>query len=246
MIGQTKKKYLNSLLNKKYRQLHKVFRAEGDKIVLELLNSEISVVEVFALPKWLERNTDKIGDSKIFSLTSAELKKISSLQTPPEVIVVAELPEYFIDMNEIGSGYCLAFDFIQDPGNLGTIIRTADWFGIRNIVCSIGSVDAFSPKVVQASMGSIAGVKVHYVDLETFIKETKNVVFGTFMDGAKVNKVIFPKNSLVVFGNEGRGISEEIASIIPNRITITGDSHASAESLNVSIASAIVCNTLKK
>ncbi|MBN2681648.1 MAG: RNA methyltransferase [Bacteroidales bacterium] len=244
MIGQNKITYLNSLLNKKFRKEYGVFRAEGNKIALELLNSTLIVNEVYASEKWLKENEKFIKKTEVYSVSESVLKKLSILQSPSEVLIVAKIPDYQFDINEISSNYCLCYDFLQDPGNLGTIIRTADWFGIRNIICSKGSVDAFSPKVVQASMGSIAAVKIFYEDLEIVLKDCKNPIYGTFMEGESLKSTKIKKNAIIVFGNEGKGISKEISGIITNKINIKGASDSIAESLNVAISSGIICSSL--
>ena len=228
---------------------------EGDKIVSDILKeSNISVSQLIATDEWLSDNkgliTSKAGE--VITAGIADLERISSLETPPSAIAVVDMFEHTLDMHELADTWCIALDTIQDPGNLGTIIRSADWFGIRHIICNDSCADYFSPKVVQASMGAILRVKVYYEDLGTMVKKyassLSHTVYGTFMEGMPVYNIHPDKGGLIIFGNESRGISHELVPLIQARITIppgkNGDSHI--ESLNVASSVSVVCSVISR
>lgn len=254
MLSKNQIKFVNSLKQKKYREEHKLFIAEGAKVVPELLGSEIKVKQVFATSGFLRKH--KINEqTERFEIKEAELERISGLITPNEALALCEIPNIELDKDEFKDKLTLVLDDIKDPGNMGTIIRIADWFGISNIVCSTSSVDAFNPKVVQATMGSIARVKVYEEELISFIKEQKqynqSAVFGALLDGENIYSKKLPSAGLIVIGNESKGISEEIQLLITDRISIPSFSHFSqsggeAESLNAAIATAIICSEFRR
>lgn len=232
MLSNNQKKYVNSLKQKKFRNEHNAFVIEGVKLVDEALKSDFEIKTVYAKHNWIEANSfiDAI------EVSEKELASISSLKTPNEVLaVVAKKEAVNIDL----SGLTIVLDNIQDPGNLGTIIRTADWFGIKNIVCSSDSVEVYNPKVLQATMGSFFRVNVTYCDLvEFFNQNPKLTVYGALLDGDNVyNQQLLKTNVVLLMGNESKGISDNLLPFITNKITIP--KIGNAESLNVAIAAAI-------
>jgi TrmH family RNA methyltransferase len=249
MISKNTIKQLQSLQNKKYRKELKLFIGEGDKLVSDLLNSPIKVVNIYHTNHWsIEIGVDK---GKLVGITEQEMKKISGLSTQSSVLGVFKIPVNQFEITDIKNKLTLILDDIQDPGNLGTIIRLADWFGIDNIVCSKGTVDAFSPKVVQATMGAISRVKIFYEDIiEVLTKAAANKIdiFGTFMDGENIYQTNLPHNALVVMGNEGNGISQNVEKLVGKRLTIPNfaENQSTSESLNVATATAIVCSEFRR
>lgn len=207
---------------------------EGNKMIHEIPTSGFKIKEIFST------NPDllKIRGEKVYPISESDLKKISFLQHPKDSVAVCELTEN-IDFSE--SPVQLVLDGIQDPGNMGTIIRLADWFGIENIVCSQDTVDVFNPKVIQASMGSFLRVKVSYVDLVSFLSSTKNVNIGTDMEGENIYQYSFPQGFNLILGNEGNGMRPETEQLIKESISIPRFGHQKVtESLNVSMATAII------
>jgi RNA methyltransferase, TrmH family len=243
-------KYLCSLKIKKFRSLHRQFLAEGDKIVSDMLrNRSMNIRQLIATGEWLAANqvwlTSQVGE--FVEAGIADLARITSLEVPPPVIALLDIPQTLLSTAEIAGSWSLVLDNIQDPGNLGTIIRTADWFGIRHIICSDDSADCFNPKVVQASMGALMNLQVHYTHLQDFMKslsfDISYLSYGTFMKGKPLYEVPAASQGLVLFGNEARGISEELQPYILSRITIPAvrRNGPHVESLNVASAVSILC-----
>lgn len=235
MISKNQIKLIKSLLQKKYRKIHQLFIAEGVKVMQELLNSNYELVEIFTTQE-LFLNVPK---NKLNFITEAELKSISALVTPNECLAVFKIPE----TTEVDATNQLqiALDDIRDPGNLGTIIRLADWFGISSIICSEETVDVYNPKVIQSTMGSIARVKVLYCDLKKYLQETKLPIYGTLLEGKNIYSETLMQPSIIVLGNESNGISAEIQQFITHKITIPRFGFLQqTESLNVATATAIV------
>jgi TrmH family RNA methyltransferase len=252
MLSKNRIRHLNSLKIKKFRESNGQFVIEGDKIVRDLLHRSLLQVEwLCATPEWLHNNRDLISD-RVKEVTEAgpeELSRVSSFETPPPVLAVMNIPQYEPDWNEIESAVSLGLDTIQDPGNLGTIIRTADWFGIKNIICSEQCADCYNPKVIQASMGAVMNVKVHYIPLESVLQNFSKenlTIYGTFMQGTPINELPAVKKGILLFGNESRGLSPDIDRFVTKKITIpaVNDSESHVESLNVASAVAIVCSRL--
>ena len=251
MFSKNTIKHISSLTVKKYRTQHGEFIAEGPKIVSELTQSDLLITEIYALPDWLKNNPSIQNKSiSINSISDLQLKKISSLSTPNQVLAVVKIPERNFDTTYVRNSMVLVLDEIKDPGNLGTIIRIADWFGINHILCSENSVDTFNPKTVQASMGSICRVNVYYEDIADLISRmTINIpVYGAFIEGNSIYSETFKESGFMVIGNESKGISPEIETLITNKISIpTGNiSTYQAESLNASIATAIICAEINR
>lgn len=247
-LSKNRIKYIRSLELKKNRKAEKVFLAEGFKLTGELLAS-FPCRLLIATPEWLSKQTN-LPVSDVTEVSSEELSRISLLKTPQEVLGVFEQPSYVTDSTVVNHSLCLALDDIQDPGNLGTIIRLADWFGIEHIFCSANTVDVYNPKTVQATMGAIARIKTHYVDLPEFISSFKKEipVYGTFLEGEDIYKKELLNHGLIVMGNEGNGVSDEVSRLINQRLYVPNypKERETSESLNVAIATAVVCSEFRR
>ena len=231
-------KLITSLSQKKYRQKHKLFVVEGVKVVQEFLNSSYELDIVFS------SDTDFSSTNKFIEVTDQELKKISSLKNPNKVLAIFKIPN---QINPIMGGLILALDSINDPGNLGTIIRLCDWFGIEQLVCSNETVDCFNSKVVQASMGSLTRVAISYLDLKKYLQNASVPIFIADMDGLNVYKTKLPDSAVLVLGNEANGISDEIKQLVTTKITIPRyGAFQQTESLNVATASAILLSEFRR
>lgn len=253
MLSKKLKKYITSLQYKKQRTEHGVFCAEGDKLNNDLLTSELACSELLATSAWIKKNRTVINKKiKVTEVSESEIKSVSRLKSPPPVIGIYKISEHLLNAEELHDSLVLVLDGVQDPGNMGTIIRIADWFGVANIICSEESADIYNPKVVQASMGAIARVAVHYTNLKTFIEEyisiTNLPVYGTFLEGENIYNQNLSKNGMIVMGSEGRGISPEIEKLISNKLFIPNfpAENPTSESLNVSVATAIVCSEFRR
>ncbi len=241
------------LKQKKLRNEKKLFVAEGEKLVHEILLSNLEIKTIVAIKEWIITN-EKLLKNKIEVLeaTEEDLLRISSLKTPNKVIAVIEIPKIKFIAENLKNKLTLVLDDIQDPGNFGTIIRLADWFGIENIICSENTVEVYNPKTIQATMGAILRVNIFYLNLNEFFLENKeNIqlpVFGAFLTGENLFKTELSPSGLIVMGNESKGISSKIASFINRRMTIPSFSQRidKTESLNVSIATGIICSEFKR
>ena len=241
MITKNQFKYIQSLGQKKPRDADNVFIAEGPKLVNELLLSPIcNVTHIYAVSNWIAQN--KQLQSEIVEVTHEELEKISQLNTPNQVVAIAEKIKWNGEP-QVKNKVSLVLDTIQDPGNLGTIIRLADWFGIETIFCSNDSADIYNPKVVQSSMGSITRVRAEYMDLTDLLKHNNEIrLYATVLDGRDITKMEKLNEGLIVIGNESKGISEEILKLSNVKITIP--KKGNAESLNVAVATGIILSHL--
>ena len=247
MLSKNKIKYIHSLELKKNRKKEGVFVAEGHKLVGDLL-PHFHCRLILATNTWLKEHHDIQAD-EIIEITPEELVKASLLKTPQEVLAIFEQPQYDYTTDVIKNSLCLALDDIQDPGNLGTIIRLADWFGIEHIFCSQGTVDVYNSKVIQATMGALARVKVHYCNLPDLISSLKDVpVYGTFLDGENIYDKPLSEYGLIIMGNEGNGVSKEVSQLINNKLYIPNypSGRTTSESLNVAIATAVVCAEFRR
>lgn len=247
MLSKNKIKYIHSLELKKYRKEEQAFIAEGHKLVGELLG-RFSCRLLLGTSEWLEKHPCAIAKETI-EVSQEELTKVSLLKSPQEVLAVFDMPHYEFTPDCIKHSLCLALDDIQDPGNLGTIIRIADWFGIQDIFCSMGTADAFNPKTVQATMGALARVRLHYCDLKKLVSSLKETpLFGTFLDGKNIYTEELSENGLIIMGNEGNGISPEIAALVNRRLLIPNypQGKETSESLNVAVATSIVCSEFRR
>lgn len=242
-LNKNKIKLINSLSKKKYRNRENLFICEGEKIFETLLSSDFKIKEVFAIKDFVEKN-EEIKKLNYTLVSENELKKISELSTPQSVLALIEIPTKRIEAINFEGELTIVLDKIQDPGNLGTIIRLADWFGIKNIVCSTDTVDVYNPKVVQSTMGSIFSVNIFYTDLKAFFERHNNSpIYGTFMDGDSIYETKLCQNGFILMGNEANGISNELKGYVNTRLSIpTLNKTKAAESLNVAIATAIVCS----
>jgi TrmH family RNA methyltransferase len=241
MISKSRLKYIQSLGQKKHRDDEGVFMAEGPKLVQELLqNTKVELLELYALNEWKQSNKNIFTGITINEINESELSRISQLKTPNQVVGLFK--QFKKTSPEITGRISLALDTVQDPGNLGTIIRTADWFGISQVICSPDSADVYNPKVVQATMGSISRVKVFYTELEEWLKQQTIKVYGALLDGTNVTEMRRLKEGLIIIGNESKGIDKNLLPHINERITIpkTGQ----AESLNAAVATGIILSHL--
>ena len=246
MLSNAKLKWIHSLEQKKFRQQYGLFTAEGNKLtsdLLELLPCRFLV----ATEEWLKTHPS-IKAEEIVIVGKDIIQKASLQKSPQDVLGIFEIPDTALIPNDLRNKISLVLDNIQDPGNLGTILRIADWFGIEHVICSVGTVDAFNPKTVQATMGAIGRVKIHYLDLSTFLPLMDLPIFGTFLEGDIIYNCDLPSEGLVVMGNEGNGISETVTRLITQKLYIPDYpfGKTGSESLNVSVATAIVCSEFRR
>lgn len=245
MLSKSQISFVNALHQKKYRKEHSLFIAEGTKSITEFLRSDYSVDTIFYTPDAAAKLGKFLQKVKLIECSVGELKKISSLTTPSDALALIHIPKKTnISPESFKNKLSLVLDGVQDPGNLGTIIRTADWFGFTELICSEDTVEAYNPKVVQATMGSLSRIKVIYTGLKDLFAASQLPVFGTLLDGIPVYETSFTPEGFIVLGNEGNGISDEIKDMITQKITIPR--FGRAESLNVSVATAIICSEIKR
>ncbi|MDR0970499.1 MAG: RNA methyltransferase [Lentimicrobiaceae bacterium] len=241
---------IRSLQTLKFRKEHGLFIVEGTKMVTELLLSNIKIVQLLVSNEWLSKNVDFDFFGNTFeNIDNKQMNQISSLQTPPGILVVAKIPQYHIVASDSENELVLMLDGINDPGNLGTIIRTAEWFGIRKIVCSTDCADFWNPKVVQATMGSAFRMQLETQDLESFLNQTtENVpIYGALLEGKNVFKTTFKQtNGILIIGSESHGIRDYLKPFINKALYIVSHSDSKAESLNAAIATAIILAELRK
>ncbi|MEN1785511.1 MAG: RNA methyltransferase [Bacteroidota bacterium] len=239
MVGKKWLKLVRSLHLKKYRTQHQLFFVEGEKTIDALLAASYKPVQILAeqeiLPKY------QAGEA--LCISERDLATISALKNPSGVLGIFEMPTTNTTPTD---GWTLALDDVRDPGNLGTIIRLCDWFGISHLVCSPTTVDCYNPKVLQATMGSIARVQLSYQSLPTFLANTSRTVYGGFMEGTPMPEVPFSATGILVMGNEANGISPAVEAHIDHKVAIPKYGDPAAESLNVAIASGIVLNTIRQ
>lgn len=257
MISISKSKLIRSLQQKKFRDKHQLFLLEGEKMVSELATggpaNPYVIREIFATPVWIEGHRtllDQCG-AEVSEASQTEIKKVSMMITPQAVIALVSIPPMQFSAVKLLNTPVLAFESIRDPGNLGTIIRTADWFGIRHIVCTPDSTDLYNSKVVQSTMGAITRVQVHHQEMEALLKNKEihsKTVFGTFMEGENIYATSLEPDPLILFGNESRGISKSLGTLIQRRISIPSFSPlgSGSESLNVASSVAVVCSELRR
>ncbi|MGM1055371.1 MAG: TrmH family RNA methyltransferase [Bacteroidota bacterium] len=240
MVSKSQIKLITSLEQKKGRTKNKLFIVEGIKGISEILASDYELVSLFTTKEIFD-----VPTSKTNLIKEADLKKISKLKTPQTAVALFEIPDVKSpDLN----GLIIALDGVRDPGNLGTIIRLCDWFGVKTLLCSKDTVDCYNPKVVQASMGSITRVKVNYLDLPQVIKDNPEIpVMGTFLEGENLYEANFPSNGILVLGNEANGISKELEQMVSMKLNIPqfGDSQ-NTESLNVATATAVFLGEFRR
>lgn len=253
MLSKNKIKFINSIKKKKYRDQHQCFFVEGEKLVDELLKSDLSVTDLFATKEWIDKYSNyPNNDIDVEEITESELKKISSLSTPNKVFAIASQANYQIDKKEISNELSILLDQVNDPGNLGTIIRIADWFGIKNIFCTRESVDLYNPKVVQSTMGAIFRVQVHYVNFDELLQEFSGIsdfnIYGTYLEGNTIYQEKLQNKGFLMMGSESHGISKHWEQYVTNKLYIPNYpvNSQSSESLNISVATAIACSEFRR
>jgi len=250
MISKNKIKLIKSLTQKKYRLKNNLFLAEGNKITREVLNSDFNIHTLICTNEFIDKTGKNLSNvDEIIVASQEEVKKASLLKNPQQAMALCKIPDWPFSFDKISKGLVLCLDGIQDPGNLGTILRIADWFGINAVCASPDTADIFNPKAIQASMGAFLRVKVYYLGLDGILKNAlKNgiPVFGAFLKGENIYSKNLPSEALIVVGNEGQGISGELGKIIKNRICIPSCKANSPESLNVSAATAIICSEFRR
>ncbi len=237
MVSKNTLKQLVQLGQKKFRNQYGLFSVEGKKAIATFLENGYELVHYFGL----EKDAEYYSDVEIIS--HAEMKKLSNLNTPSLFWAAFVLPK---SIPFVSQPVNLALDGVRDPGNLGTIIRLCDWFGIQHLVCSTDTVDCFNPKVVQASMGSLANVHVHYTDLPSFLAQHELTAIGTDTNGEHMHDLKLPTNAILIMGNEGKGISSALSSLVKQRIAIPSYGKPAAESLNVAMATGILLSEFRK
>jgi len=242
MLSKTQAKYIQSLQHKKFRDESDLFIAEGPKVVLDLLAGRNFICkELFAAKDWLHEQSKVVtalAETRITEVADFELKKISALTTSHSVLAVFVKRKQKLTIQTAGQ-LVLALDAIQDPGNLGTIIRIADWFGIKDIVCAVGTADMYNPKVVQSTMGSLGRVNIVYTDLPVWLRSNKKTkIYSASLEGKTVNSIGKLKEGVIVIGNEANGVSDEILELVDEKITIP--KIGGAESLNAAVATGII------
>ena len=247
MLSKAKIKEIRALEVKKFRDAQNLFIAEGNKIVADMLHS-FECEWLIARTSWMATQGN-IPTKELILAEESDIRKVSLMKTPQDVLAIFKKPEQSLEDADPSTQLILALDCIQDPGNLGTIVRLADWFGIEHIICSPDTADVYSPKTVQATMGALAHVKVHYTDLGDFLQKHKEVpVYGAFLDGENMYKKQLSPNGIIVMGNEGNGIRPETEVLINERLYIPPypPEHETTESLNVAVATAIVCAEFRR
>jgi len=257
MISSSRSKLLRSLQHKKYRDRHQLFVVEGEKMVGELTEQDpghgFEVREIYATPEWIRDPSRQMLSSGIdvVEATREEIQKVSTLVSPQAVIALVSKPKIPPGIEELIHHTVLAFESIRDPGNLGTIVRTADWFGIKHIICSPDSTDIFNPKVIQATMGAFTRVKVYYSNLSEWLDSSgmeQKAVYGTYLEGENIYETSLHAAPVILFGNESRGLSDKLVSRAQRLISIPSFSEKGkgSESLNVASSVAVVCSEIKR
>ncbi len=242
-------KFIKSLSTKKFRQKYNKFIVEGDKMIREILTQDNLIVDsIYATESWIETLDASLSlpEHKTFKISLTELSRISSLKTPNQVLAVLEMPNPDTDQSLLLNDYNLYLDNIQDPGNLGTIMRIADWFGISQVFRSPGTVDLYNSKVIQSTMGAFLRVNSPVAELSEILKTHPGIpVLGAVLNGQNIFKHDHPGKGLIVIGNEGKGISEQTESLLTKKISIPATHNTGAESLNAAVATGIICAVLK-
>jgi RNA methyltransferase, TrmH family len=243
MLSKNKIKYIKSLQLKKNRKKEQSFIAEGAKTVLELINSDYRISTLVCTDEFLQQHKSIINNNKyeIIEVTENELSDLGTFSSNNAALAVASIKEnkeLYIGNNE----FAIALDDVRDPGNLGTIIRVADWYGIKKIICTETTAELYNPKVINATMGSFTRVQLYYTDLITYFQKYNFPVYGAFLDGENVHSAIFENEGFLLLGNEANGISIELDALVSKKINIP--KYGGAESLNVAIAAAVICDNV--
>ncbi|WP_285057112.1 TrmH family RNA methyltransferase [Pedobacter ginsengisoli] len=245
MLSKSQISFIKSLHQKKYRKENGIFIIEGIKSITEFIHSPYQVHSIYYLPQYQSLLPKLPANIKLFEVNNAELDKISTLQAPQGILALVNTPKNpVLSVSELAGSFSLVLDGVQDPGNLGTIIRTADWFGFGQVICSPSTVEVYNPKTVQATMGSLSRVNVFYENLRTLLSAVKLPVFGAVLNGNHIYNTDWGKEGLVILGNEGQGISPEIMDLISHPVTIPRI--GGAESLNVAVSAAILCADISR
>ncbi len=246
MLSKNKIKFIQSLERKKARKEYGCFLAEGNKLVEDTIVA-FSCKLLVATSEWLQAHPQVQAD-EVVEASPDEICRASLLSSPQDVIAVYEIPQYTVQPTSLSQQLVLALDTVQDPGNLGTIVRIADWYGIEHILCSPLCADLYNPKVVQATMGALARVQIHYVELVDFLPQIKAPIYGTFLDGENIYTQSLTPSGIIVMGNEGNGISPDIRSLVTHTLFLPSypEGRATSESLNVAVATAVVCSEFRR
>ena len=240
MLSKARISHVRSLHSGKFRVRHKEFIAEGPRIARELLSGNWEITGIYATRQWMEHMPESHTAAELFEVSDKELRRISALKSPQEVLLTVRMKK---EPEQQGSDGPLVvmLDRISDPGNLGSIIRSADWFGISTVICSEDCADLYNPRVIQATMGSFMRVGVRYCDLPSYLQQNEYTAYGAFMKGRPVYEIKINAPAAIVIGNESTGISEELSKTVDHQVTIPSPSHT-AESLNASVAAGILMN----
>ena len=235
-------KFIQSLKQTKFRKENKMFVVEGNKLVSELLASNFNVENILITESWMEKFPEMASSLKYYEIVNAkQMEQMSSMVTPPGIIATAHTPSYNINPENAANEIILALDGINDPGNLGTMIRTADWFGINKIVCSNDCADAWQAKTIQSTMGSIFRIHIMETDLREFLSNINAPIYGALMEGENIfTKKIEKKNGVIIIGSESHGIRKDVLPLVTSPIHIPRGKGSQTESLNASIAAAII------
>ena len=245
MISKSQISFIKSLQQKKIRKEHGLFIVEGLKSISEFIRSGYTADTIFYTENVMPKLGNLSQNIKLIEISTSDLSKISALTSPQQILALINIPEYRgLTTQMLKGSFTIALDGIQDPGNLGTIIRTADWFGMKLLICSEDTVDVYNSKVVQATMGSLSRVHVEYTDLDKFLQHSNVPVFGALLDGKSIYETNFGSEGIVVLGNEGNGIRPEIINRIAYPVTIPR--FGNAESLNVAICASIFCSEMRR
>lgn len=243
MLSKSQISFIKSLHQKKFRKESGLFLVEGLKSIKEFITSNYQIDTIYYVSEQYQLLPKLPANITLFEVNNAELVKISTLQTPQGFLALVKMPEMKpVNKTALKNKFTLILDGIQDPGNMGTIIRTADWFGFENIICSLDAVEAYNPKTVQATMGSLSRVNIFHEDLPAFLSDIDIPVFGALLDGESIYKTQWGQEGLVILGNEGKGISADVIEKINHPVTIPRV--GSAESLNVAVSAAIFCTEI--
>jgi len=247
-LSQSQIKLVRSLGQKKFRQKYQYFVAEGSKICIDALRSSYDVVQIFALAEWLtDYNTDlQHFDDRIIQITPKQLKQISFLKTPNKVLMVLRIPQDSKNVIDITKGLHFYLDGIQNPGNLGTIIRIADWFGFASVIASSDCVDFYNEKTIQATMGAFTNMELVKSNLTDLDNHSIANIMTTALDGDSIYEIALPKDAIIVIGNEGSGISEDIISISSLSISIPAHQTSTSDSLNASVSAGIIASLFRR
>ena len=248
MLTRNTLKYIQSLKQKKFRQMYNNFVVEGEKMATEIILHQGLIIEgIFALAPWIKANRSLLinVDTIIQEISPKDLVRISSLKTPNQVLVVCKVPTHELDLPTINNSLTLFLDDLQNPGNMGSILRIADWFGLPYVFCSKNCVEAFNPKVVQASMGAFLRVKIVPIEFSELVEKVVSLpIFAAVLQGEDVFKTKTPKNGLLVIGNEGAGVSDAVIEQATHLVRIPKGQGGGAESLNAAVAAGILCAAL--